>query len=127
MLKALTGLSIVEFIDLTARFETVLGHFTRPNPGKKRQRQPGDGRKARLLSAEDKLFFILFYVKCYPTFDVAGVLFDVHRAQPHRWVHTLLPVLEQTLGEAVVLPERKIDDVAAFFARFPHVNALGSI
>jgi hypothetical protein len=32
--------------------------------------------------------------------------------------------LEQTLGEAVVLPERKIDDVAAFFARFPQVKNL---
>ena len=124
VLKALTGLSIVEFIDLTARFEVVLDHRPRPHPAKKRQRQPGGGRKPRLSSAADKLFFILFYVKCYPTFDVAGFLFDVHRAQPHRWVHTLLPVLEQTLGEAVVLPERKIDDVAVFFERFPHVKNL---
>ncbi|MEH2276463.1 MAG: NAD(P)H-binding protein, partial [Nostoc sp.] len=30
---------------------------------------------------EDKLFFILFYFKCYPTFDVAGVLFDLHRSR----------------------------------------------
>lgn len=55
---------------------------------------------------------------------MAGVLFEVHRSQPHRWVHTLLPLLAQTLGEAVVLPERKIDDVAAFFERFPQVKNL---
>ena len=55
---------------------------------------------------------------------MAGVLFEVHRSQPHRWVHTLLPLLEQTLGEAVVLPERKIDAVAAFFERFPQVKNL---
>ena len=119
VLKALTGLSIVEFIDLTARFEAVLDHRPRPHPAKKRQRQPGGGRKPRLSSAADTLFFILFYVKFYPTFDVAGCLYDVHRAQPHRWVHTLLPVLEQTLGEAVVLPERKINDVAVFLSVFP--------
>ncbi|MBN3898729.1 MAG: transposase family protein [Nostoc sp. NOS(2021)] len=29
---------------------------------------------------EDKLFFILFYFKCYPNFDVIGVLFDLHRS-----------------------------------------------
>jgi hypothetical protein len=87
VLKALTGLSIVETIDLSARFEAVLAGC-RPVSGKKRQRRPGGGRKPRLVGAEDKLFFILFYVKCYPTFDVAGVLFDVHRSQPQRWVHT---------------------------------------
>ena len=60
VLKALTGLSIVEFIDLTARFEAVLDHRPRPHPKKKRQRQPGGGRKPRVSSAEDTLFFILF-------------------------------------------------------------------
>ena len=124
VLKALTGLSIVEFIDLTARFAPVLAQHQQPAPEAKRQRRPGGGRKGQLQAAEEQLFFILFYVKCYPTFDVAGVLFGVHRSQPHRWVHTLLPLLEQTLGEAVVLPERKIDDVAAFFARFPQVKNL---
>ena len=123
VLKALTGLSILEFIDLTDRFAATLAHG-QPAQSKARQRQPGAGRKPELAKAEDKLFFILFYVKCYPTFDVAGVLFEVHRSQPHRWVHTLLPLLEQTLGEAVVLPERKIDDVAAFFERFPQVKNL---
>ncbi|WP_202947536.1 transposase family protein [Nostoc punctiforme] len=26
----------------------------------------------------------MFYFKCYLTFDVAGVLFDLHRSQAHR-------------------------------------------
>lgn len=124
VLKALTGLRIVEFIDLTDRFAPVLAGHRQPAPSPARQRRPGGGRKPRLATVEDTLFFLLFYVKCYPTFDVAGVLFDVHRSQPHRWVHTLLPLLEQTLGEALVLPERKIDDVDAFFQRFPQVKNL---
>lgn len=124
VLKALTGLSIVEFIDLTDRFAGVLAADQATAAGRPRQRQAGAGRKPTLATVEDKLFFILFYVKCYPTFDVAGVLFEVHRSQPHRWVHTLLPLLEQTLGEAVVLPARKIDEVAAFFERFPQVQNL---
>jgi hypothetical protein len=95
VLKALTGLSIPEFIDLTDRFAATLAHRRRPAQGPARQRQPGAGRKPRLTTAADKLFFILFYVKCYPTFDVAGVLFEVHRSQPHRWVQTLLPLLER--------------------------------
>ncbi|WP_366932845.1 transposase family protein [Nostoc sp. JL31] len=43
-------------------------------------------KKARLRRVEDKLFFILFYFKCYPIFDVAGVLFDLPRSQTHRWM-----------------------------------------
>ena len=124
VLKALTGLRIVECIDLAARFAPVLAQHRRSALGSARQRRPGGGRKPRLATVEDTLFFILFYIKCYPTFDVAGVLFEVHRSQPHRWVHTRLPLLEQTLGEAVVLPARKIDEVAAFFERFPQGNNL---
>jgi hypothetical protein len=124
VLKALTGLSLFEFIDLTARFEAVLAQQPSSTPASARQRQPGGGRKPRLATAEDKLFFILFYVKCYPTFYVAGVLFDVHRSQPQRWVQIWLPLLEQTLGEATALPNRTLEDVATFFERFPEAKNL---
>jgi len=123
VLKALTGLSKQEFTALIVSFEQTLQKQA-SRRRKPRKRKPGAGRKPVLSSIQDKLFFILFYVKCYPTFDVAGVLFEVHRSQPHRWVHTLLPVLEKTLGEEVVLPVRKIDQVEAFFTRFPQVKNL---
>jgi len=47
------------------------------------------GRKACLRHIQDKQFFILFYFKSYPTFDVAGLLFDMHRSQAHEWMHRL--------------------------------------
>ncbi|WP_375340289.1 transposase family protein [Okeania sp.] len=46
---------------------------------KPRQRSVGGGRKAPLPTVEDKLFYILFYLKCYPTFDLASILFDMDR------------------------------------------------
>ena len=61
-------------------------------------------------------------VKCYPIFDVASVLYQVHRSRPHRWVQTWLPVLEQALGYGGVLPERRIDQIELFFTRFSQVN-----
>ena len=78
----------------------------------------------KLATVNVKLFFILMYVKCYPTFDVAGVLYGVHRSRAHRWTHSLLPVLERALGQQVVLPERQIHDVEAFFGRFPTAKTL---
>ena len=122
-MKALTGLSRAEFQTLCPSFAQVLSEQVlsrRPH----RQRKPGSGGKYRLDRVEAKLFFILMYIKCYPTFDVAIVLYQVHRSRPHRWVQSWLPALEQALGYEVVLPERRIDQVETFFARFPQVKDL---
>ena len=66
---------------------------------KPRQRSVGGGLLARLRTFEHKLFYILFYFKCYPTFDLAGILFDIDRSQAHHWAHRLQPILEAALGE----------------------------
>ncbi|WP_226889917.1 helix-turn-helix domain-containing protein [Nostoc sp. MG11] len=77
-----------------------------------------------MLSVQHKLFFILFYFKCYPTFDLAGLIFDIHRSQAHEWMHRLQPILEKTLSEKLVLPERKLDSIEAFLQRFPEVKRM---
>jgi hypothetical protein len=71
---------------------------------------------------EAKLFFILFYFKCYPTFDVLGVLFDLERGRSNRWVHRLQGILETALGKRMVLPERKIESIEQFIQCFPEVK-----
>jgi hypothetical protein len=89
---------------------------------KPRQRARGGGRKARLESMESKLFFILFYFKCYPTFDVLGFLFDLERGRANRWMHRLQRILETALGKKMVLPERKLESIEQFLERFPEVK-----
>ena len=122
-MKALTGLTRIEFHQLCPAFSEALTQQIQSRRSD-RQRRPGAGGKYRLDRAETKLFFILLYVKCYPTFDVASVLYQVHRSRPHRWVQTWLPALEQALGKEVVLPERRVDKVETFFTRFPQVKDL---
>jgi len=115
VMKALTGLKKAELIKLSDKFENVLEegvNTAKPN----RKRRPGGGRKHTLSGVVEKLFFILFYLKCYPTFDVAGFIFGVDRAQTCRWVHKLLPVLEKALGKEAVLPCRQIHTVEEFIA-----------
>ena len=119
LLRALTGLNRKAFDELLAAFSPLYEHTCQTQP---RQRAVGGGRKARLLGTQEKLFFILFYFKCYPTFDLAGIIFDLHRSQAHEWMHRLQPLLEQTLGKEMVLPQRKLDSVEAFFERFPEVK-----
>ncbi|WP_319423398.1 helix-turn-helix domain-containing protein [Pleurocapsa sp. FMAR1] len=54
-----------------------------------RKRAVKGGKKAELKTITAKLFFILFYFKCYPTFDLAGFIFGIHRSQTDYWVHKL--------------------------------------
>jgi hypothetical protein len=105
ILKSLTGLSIEKFKELVAYFETILNEENgkRIKNEKNRQRNAGGGSKPTLNSSEAKLFYILFYVKVYPTFDLAGFIFDVNRSQTNRWMHQLLPILEKALDRRVVL------------------------
>ncbi|WP_440864604.1 transposase family protein [Symbiopectobacterium purcellii] len=70
----------------------------------------------------DKLLFILLYLKCYPTYDLQGLLFGLDRTRVCRWVKILLPVLEMTLGRECVLPARQIRSAEEFFRAFPGVK-----
>ena len=119
LLRALTGLNSKAFQSLLLTFTQVYEQTLRDKP---RQRSVGGGRKARLRTFEHKLFYILFYFKCYPTFDLAGILFDIDRSQAHHWAHRLQPILEAALGEKKALPERQINSVQAFIERFPGVE-----
>ena len=121
LLRALTGLNRKAFDALLPSFEQAY-EASRIAAKPQRQRAIGGGRKARLESSEAKLFYILFYFKCYPTFDLAGILFDLDRSQTHVWMHELQPVLEAALGEKLALPERKLRSLEAFVEAFPGVE-----
>src|SRR5215471_8402256 len=120
-LSALTGVSRAEFEQLEGRFTVVIGE---QRAKRRYKRLPGAGRKHTLRTLRAKLFFILCYLKCYPTFDVAGILFEVDRSRACRWVGEWLPLLEAVLGRAAVLPARQIRSVEEFLQRFPEVQDL---
>jgi hypothetical protein len=123
LLRAMTGLNRKAFEALKPAFAEALAEADiprrHPTP---RQRAQGGGRKPRLKTVTDKLIYILFYFKCYPTFDLAGLLFDLDRSQANRWMHRLQPVLEQALGKKLALPERKLRSMEEFMERFPSVE-----
>lgn len=121
LLKALTGLSVAEFKALLPAFSDALAKTTRTKKAD-RQRAVGGGRKHTLADPQAKLFFILFYLKCYPTFDLAGFFFGVDRSRAWHWVQELLPLLETTLDWQAVLPKRKIRSVEDFMAQFPQIK-----
>jgi DDE superfamily endonuclease/Helix-turn-helix of DDE superfamily endonuclease len=123
LMRAMTGLNHQAFETLLAGFIPVY-QASLVQPGVVRKRALGGGRKATLVSAQEKLFFILLYCKCYPTLDLLGVLFNFDRSCACDWVHRLLPLLEATLGAKQVLPVRKVNSMEDFLTQFPDVEVL---
>lgn len=102
LLRAMTGLNRKAFEALLPTFSTIYEQQVRQQP---RKRAFGGGRFARLYNPQEKLFYILFYFKCYPTFDLAGLIFDIDLPFAHYWMHRLQAILESALAEKKVLPE----------------------
>jgi hypothetical protein len=120
MVRAILGLSYQTFQDLVPSFENALHVAAKNKPH--RIRAVGGGRRGVLPDARSKLFFVLFYLKTYPTFDVLSFLFGKQRSRACEDIHTLLPLLEKVLGHELVLPIRQMRSVEEFLERFPEVK-----
>ncbi len=121
MCKALTGLKVSEFNSLVTDFEWNYQEYEAKRK-KNRQRKVGGGRNSKIETIEEKLFYVLWYMKTYPTFDVASFQVGFSRSNACTWMHTLLPILEQTMKRKFVLPERKISDPEEYFRLFPEAK-----
>lgn len=121
LMRAVIGMKKKEFYKLLAKFAPLAGRIKYK---RNRKRKSGAGRKHTLETSEQKLFYMLFYMKCYPTFDVAAFFYGVDKSQAKRWVDELQVLLEKALGKAMVLPVRKIHSVKEFLERFPAVKEL---
>src|SRR6267143_2289372 len=65
-----------------------------------------------LPTPEDRLFFLLTYLKTYSLQVVQGRLFGMGQSKAHQWMHVLLPALLaalRTLGDA---PARSLTALA---------------
>ena len=125
-MRALTGLDLAAFCALAEPFvagcqQEADARFSEQRP---RQRRAGGGRKGVLASPEQKLLFILYYLKAYPTFDVLAATFGLPRSKACEHAHHLAKALEHTLRPLGVLPARAIDSLAQLQAVFADVPVL---
>jgi hypothetical protein len=56
----------------------------------------------------EKLQFVLYYYKTYPTFDVLGTQFAMARSRAHANLHKLSPILYDTLVHLELMPYREL-------------------
>jgi hypothetical protein len=105
----LTSLTVEEFEQLVPLFETAfLAHMEewtlegKPRTG----RRYSQYATCPLPSPEDRLLFILSYLKVAPIQVAHGVLFGMGQPKVNQWIHTLLPVLGHALATSGDLPAR---------------------
>lgn len=122
-LRSLTGFNPKEFEALLPSFATAWEAFAtetfeRPD----RQRARGAGRKENLKQIEDKLLFILFYYRQYPTQEAQGFFFAISQAQANAWIHRLSGILNQALGYELALPERRAANIESVLSACPSLE-----
>ena len=111
----LTSLTVSELQQLVTPFESAfqahMAHW----------RLDGRPRTARryttytncpLPTPEDRLLFILVYLKTYPLQVVQGRLFGMGQSKAHQWIHVLLVVLRATLRALGDAPSRSLTELA---------------
>ena len=123
-MKALTGLSQAPFDPLLPVFSDIYRKtqqqmYEEGVESGTRRRHPGGGSKGKLPTMADKLQFVLYYYKTYPTFDVLGTHLTMARSKAHENRHTLSPMLYDTLVHLELMPSREWSTPEALKAALP--------
>ena len=128
-MKALTGLSQVQFDDLLPVFSDIYEatqeqRYEEGVAAGTRRRKPGGGTKGKLPTMAEKLLFVLYYYKTYPTFDVLGTQFDMVRSKANENLQKLSPILYDTLVSLEMMPYREFSTPDAFKAALQGIDQL---
>jgi Helix-turn-helix of DDE superfamily endonuclease len=80
-----------------------------------------------LPTPEDRLLFILSYLKVAALQVAHAALFDMTQSNANKWIHVLLPVLHQTLQALGDLPARHLQELAKRLAELSSVGGPESV
>jgi hypothetical protein len=111
----LTSLTADEFRQLVPPFEAAFqAHMAewRLDGQPRTARRYTTYRNCPLPTPEDRLLFILVYLKTYALQVVQGRLFGMGQSKAHQWIHVLLVVLQATLRTIGDAPTRSLTALA---------------
>lgn len=115
MIKATIGMSRAKFDQLAKDFTSAFQeHQANRLQQKEIKRLPSGGLKGVFDSDEKRLFFMLFYLKTYPTFDVLGFHFELSAGHAHDYIQEFMPILERALKTRHAYPERTFESAKDF-------------
>jgi hypothetical protein len=129
---SLTGMTRSEFDDLLARFRQAEADLrarsetTRKDKEKPRQRKAGAGRRYT-HGACDRLLMALLWLRVYPTYEVLGFFFGLHKRNAQLNVLDALEVLDSLSDFPFDRPgpgREKARSAAEVMAAFPQVRVI---
>lgn len=127
-LIALTGLNQASFTALCTAFaehwQTYIKEY-RLN-GVKRQRRLSKKETDVLPRIEDKVFFLLKYLKTNPLQEALAHDFAMSQPQANMWIHALLPVFRRTLTAMNLAPARSGEGLSEVLEEYEYILADGS-
>src|SRR5262245_37270022 len=125
---ALTGMTRLEFDSLLLRFRQaeadLRARSASTRGGKPRQRAAGAGRRYA-HGAADRLLMALLWLRVYPTYEVLGLLFGLHKRNAQLNARAALEVLDALDDFPFDRPgpdREKMRSAAAVMAAFPPVR-----
>jgi hypothetical protein len=105
--KSMTSLTVKEFEDLCVVFQECWNEHT-----KEHDKIPSKGGCPPILkTAEDRLFFILFYFKTYPLQEILAYSFEMSQSEANKLIHVLSYVLKMALQKTGSMPPRLPDEM----------------
>jgi hypothetical protein len=105
--KSMTSLTVEEFDELCVVFQECWNEHT-----KEHDKNPSQGGCPPILkTAEDRLFFILFYFKTYPLQEVLAYSFEMSQSEANKLVHVLSYVLKMAFHKTGSMPPRLPDEM----------------
>jgi Helix-turn-helix of DDE superfamily endonuclease len=110
-----TSLTLDEFQQLVPPFEAAFqAHMAawRLDGKPRTARQFSVYKNCPLPTPEDRLFFLLTYLKTYSIQVVQGRLFGMGQSKANQWIHVLLPVLLAALRALGDAPTRSLTALA---------------
>src|SRR5712691_7693528 len=110
-----TSVTLDEFQQLVPPFEAAFhAHMAawRLDGKPRTARQFAVYQNCPLPTPEDRLFFLLTYLKTYTLQVVQGRLFGMRQSKANQWIHVLLPVLLAALRTLGAAPTRSLAALA---------------
>src|SRR5262245_33209730 len=110
-----TSLTLEEFQQLVPPFEAAFqAHMAawRLDGKPRTARQFAVYKNCPLPTPEDRLFFLLTYLKTYSLQVVQGRLFGIRQSKANQWIHVLLPALLAALRALGDAPTRSLTALA---------------
>lgn len=122
---AMTGYTVAEFEALVPYFRVEFENYVaryRLDGKKRTKRRYSEYKNSPLPTIEDKLLFILIYLKQGGLQEAQATLFDMHQPNTNTWIHLLHPLLNQALAAAGELPTRTAKALAQKLELTPPEN-----